>query len=45
MSTAIITAIGSIVGAVISGLVAVIVSQIQHYMTMAILEYRLGQLE
>ena len=45
MSTAIITAIGTIVGAVISGLVAVIVSQIQHDKTMAIVEYRLGQLE
>ena len=45
MSTAVITAIGTIVGAVISGLVAVVVSQIQHDKTMAIVEYRLGQLE
>ena len=45
MSTAVITAIGTIVGAVISGLVAVVVSQIQHDKTMALVEYRLGQLE
>jgi len=45
MSTALITAIGTIVGAVISGLVAIVVSQIQHDKTMALVEYRLGQLE
>lgn len=45
MSTALITAIGTIVGAVISGLVAIVVSQVQHDKTMALVEYRLGQLE
>ena len=45
MTTAIITAIGTIVGAVISGLVAIVVSQVQHDKTMALVEYRLGQLE
>ena len=37
--------IGTIVGAVISGLVVAVVLQIQHDKTMALVEYRLGQLE
>lgn len=45
MSVATITAIGTVVGAVISGLVAIIVSQIQHNRTMAVVEFQLKELE
>lgn len=45
MSTAFVTALGTIIGAVISGIVAVVVSGQQHSKTMALIEYRLSQLE
>lgn len=40
-----ITAISTVVGAIISGVVALIVSGRQHSKTIALIEYRLGQLE
>lgn len=45
MTPAAITALGTIVGALISGLVSLIVSTRQHSKSMALVEYRLGQLE
>lgn len=45
MNTALITAIGTIVGAMISGVVSLIVSSHQHNKSMALIEYRLGELE
>lgn len=45
MSTALITAIGTIVGAMISGVVSLIVSSHQHSKSMALIEYRLSELE
>lgn len=45
MVTALITAASTVVGAIISGAVALIVSGKQHNKTIALVEYRLGQLE
>lgn len=45
MNTALITAIGTIMGALISGIVSLIVSSHQHSKSMALIEYRLNQLE
>lgn len=45
MTPALITAISTIIGAIISGIVALVVSGRQHSKTIALVEYRLGQLE
>ena len=45
MIPALITAISAVIGAIISGLVALAVSSKQHDKTMALVEYRLEQLE
>lgn len=45
MTTAIITAISTLVGAIISGIVALIVSGMQNSKTITLLNYRLGELE
>ena len=45
MNTAIIGALSTIIGAVISGLVALRVSSKQHDKTIALIEYRLSELE
>lgn len=45
MTPALITAISTVIGAIISGLVALAVSSKQHDKTMALVEYRLEQLE
>lgn len=45
MNTALITAISTIVGALISGVVSLLVSSQQHDKSMALIEYRIGELE
>lgn len=45
LSPAVVTAIATIIGAVISGAVSLIVSEWQHSKTIALIEYRLGELE
>ena len=45
MSPAIITAISTVLGALISGVVAIIVSAHQHDKSMALIEYRIKELE
>lgn len=45
MTPAAITAISTVIGAIISGVVALIVSGRQNSKTMALVEYRLEQLE
>lgn len=45
MTPAALTVIGTIVGAVISGAVSLIVAGIQHNKSMAVIEYRLEELE
>ena len=45
MDVAAITAISTIIGAVISGVVSLIVAGKQHDKTIALIEYRLKQLE
>lgn len=45
MTTALITAISTVIGAIISGVVALVVSSRQHDKTVALIEYRLEQLE
>lgn len=45
MTTALITAASTVVGAIISGIVALVVSSKQHDKTIALVEYRLGELE
>lgn len=45
LSPAAITAIATIIGAVISGAVSLIVSEWQHSKTIALIQYRLGELE
>lgn len=45
MTTAMITAISAVIGAIISGVVALIVSSKQYDKTIALVEYRLEQLE
>lgn len=45
MTPAMITAISTVIGAIISGIVALIVSGRQHSKTIALVEYRLEQLE
>lgn len=43
--TAVIGALSTIIGAIISGLVAIKVSAVQHDKTVALVEYRLNELE
>ncbi len=45
MYTAIIAGAATVIGAIISGIVALIVSEKQHDKTIALVEYRLNQLE
>ncbi len=45
LSPAAITAIATVIGAVISGAVSLIVSEWQHSKTIALIQYRLGELE
>ena len=45
MTPALVTALGTIVGALISGLVSLLVASRQHSKSMALIEYRLEQLE
>lgn len=45
LSPAAITAIATIIGAVISGAVSLIVSEWQHSKTIALIQYRIGELE
>lgn len=45
MSGAVITALSTIIGAVISGIVALVVAGKQHDKTIALIEYRLKELE
>lgn len=45
LSPAVVTAIATIIGAVISGAVSLIVSEWQHSKTIALIQYRLGELE
>lgn len=45
MTPAVITAISTVIGAIISGIVALVVSGKQHDKTIALVEYRLNQLE
>ena len=45
MTPAVITAISTIIGAIISGVVALVVAEWQHSKTIALVEYRLNQLE
>lgn len=45
MTPAIITALSTLLGAIISGIVALVVSGKQHDKTIALVEYRLNQLE
>ncbi len=45
MYTAIIAGAATVIGAIISGIVALIVSEKQHDKTIALVEYRLTQLE
>lgn len=45
MSPAMVTAIATIIGALISGVVSLLVSTRQHDKAMALVEYRLGELE
>lgn len=45
MNTTLITAISTIVGALISGVVSLLVSSQQHDKSMALIEYRIGELE
>lgn len=45
MDPAMITAIATIIGALISGVVSLLVSTHQHDKAMALVEYRIGELE
>lgn len=45
MTPAVITALSTVIGAIISGIVALVVSGKQHDKTIALVEYRLSQLE
>ena len=45
MNPAMITAVATIIGALISGVVSLIVSSHQHDKAMALVEYRIGELE
>lgn len=45
MTPAVVTAIGTVTGALISGIVALIVSGHQHSKALALIDYRIGQLE
>ena len=45
MNPTLITAIATVIGAMISGVVSLIVSSNQHSKSMALIEYRLEQLE
>lgn len=45
MTTATITATAAIIGAIISGIVSLLVSSMQHNKTVALIEYRMNELE
>ena len=45
MTPAVITALSTVIGAIISGIVALVVSGKQHDKTIALVDYRLSQLE
>lgn len=45
MTPAVLTTIGTIIGALISGVVSLLVASRQHSKSMALIEYRLSQLE
>ena len=45
ITTAIIAGISTVIGAIISGVVALVVSGRQHDKTVAVIEYRLDQIE
>lgn len=45
MTPAMVTAIGTVLGALISGAVSLIVSSHQHSKSMAVIEYRIQELE
>lgn len=45
MTPELITALSTLIGAIISGIVALVVSGKQHDKTIALVEYRLNQLE
>ena len=45
VSPAAVTALGTIVGALISGIISLIVASKQHNKSMALIEYRLKELE
>ena len=45
MTPAVITALSTVIGAIISGIVALAVAKRQHDKTVALIDYRLGQLE
>ena len=45
MIPALITAISTVIGAIVSGIVALVVASKQHDKTIALVEYRLEQLE
>ena len=45
MTPALITAISTVIGAIVSGIVALVVASKQHDKTIALVEYRLEQLE
>lgn len=45
MTPELITAVSTLIGAIISGIVALVVSGKQHDKTIALVEYRLNQLE
>lgn len=45
LSPAVVTAIATVIGAVISGAVSLIVSEWQHSKTIALIQYRIGELE
>ena len=45
MTPAVVTTIGTVIGALISGIVSLFVASTQHNKSMALIEYRLEQLE
>ena len=45
MAMALVTAGSTVLGAIISGIVALVVSSKQHDKTIALIEYRIGELE
>lgn len=45
MTPAVVAAIGTVIGSIVSGAVALIVASWQHSKTIAVVEYRLNELE